>query len=180
MQHRRGQRLHVVIGDLARVLDVDFAGSARRHLRLQGAELLAEGQVRSEHGEQLGGERRHVDRRAHLAARQEVDDLLGDGDRDVDLRLVGRGAEVRRATTPSRAQQRVVLRRRLFREDVERGAGDLAGTDRVRERRFVDDAAARAVDDAHPFSSSRTRPCRSRPRVSAVSGVCTEMKSARA
>ena len=39
--------------------------------------------------------------------------------------------------------------RRLLDEHVQRGAGDLAGFQRVGERGFIDDAAARAVDDSH-------------------------------
>ena len=50
--------------------------------------------------------------------------------RDVDLRLVGRGAEVRRGDEVRRAEQRRFLGR-LGREHVERGAGDVA---RIRAR----------------------------------------------
>ena len=34
-------------------------------------------------------------------------------------------------------------------EHVERGAGDMAAVERVLQRRFVDQPAARAIDDAH-------------------------------
>ena len=74
----------------------------------------------------------------------------------------------------------MIRRRRLLLEDVERGAGDLPGRDRLGERRLVDDAAARAVDDAHAALHARDGLARrSSPRVSAVSGVWMVMKSAR-
>ena len=41
------------------------------------------------------------------------------------------------------------LRRRLLDEHVERGAGDMAGIERARQRRLVDEPAARAIDHAH-------------------------------
>ncbi len=85
------------------------------------------------------------------------------------------------AITCVETEQRMILGRRLLGEDVERGARDLAASDRVRERRLVDDAAARAVHDPHALLHLRRTPSApTRPRVSAVSGVCTEMKSARA
>ena len=49
---------------------------------------------------------------------------------------------------PRRAEQRIFLRR-LLHEHVERGAGDMAAVERVLQRRFVDQPAARAIDDAH-------------------------------
>src|SRR5204863_2357351 len=75
--------------------------------------------------------------------------LLGDTDGDVDLRLAGRGAEVRGRYHLRQPQQRVIGRGRLVDEDVERGAGDVAARDRVGEILLVDDAAAGAVHDAH-------------------------------
>ena len=56
---------------------------------------------------------------------EEVHDLLGDRDRHVDLRLVRRRAEVRRADDLVELEQRMIRRRRLLAEDVERRAGDL-------------------------------------------------------
>ncbi len=53
-------------------------------------------------------------------------------------------------------EQRVVGDR-LAREDVERGAGDLAGVERVLERRVVDELAARAVDHADAVLHLRER-----------------------
>ena len=46
------------------------------------------------------------------------------------------------------AEQRILLRR-LLGEHVEGRAGDLAGIERRAQRRLVDQAAARAIDDAH-------------------------------
>ena len=92
------------------------------------------------------------------AGQQEVAHLLGDLQRDVLLRLGRRGAEMRRADDVLAAPNSGIVRRRLRREHVERGAGDVAGFERVRQRRLVDQAAARAVDDAHAASSSSPAP----------------------
>ncbi len=45
--------------------------------------------------------------------------------------------------------ERVVLRRRLLLEDVERRAADLPRFERLEQRGLVDDAAARGVHDPH-------------------------------
>ena len=47
------------------------------------------------------------------------------------------------------SEQRIIGRRRLFLEDVERRTGDLAATQGINQRRFINQSAARAVDEAH-------------------------------
>ena len=91
---------------------------------------------------------RHVDREADGAARQVVDEQLGRLDGDGGLRLDRRGAEVRRQDDIGHLQKRMVRRRRLLHENVEGGAGQVAGLEGVGQRLFVNDAAAGAVDDA--------------------------------
>src|SRR3546814_6382930 len=66
----------------------------------------------------------HVERVDDPAGEEIVADLLGDLDRDIDLRFVGRRAEVRGADEVRRAEQRMVGRRRFGLEHVERGARD--------------------------------------------------------
>ena len=96
---------------------------------------------------------------------------MRDIDRDLDLRLVGGGAEMRRRDHGVEIQQRMVGGRRFLDKHVERGAGDLAGFDRVDQRGLIDDAAARAVDDSHALLHLRERRGADEPRVSSVSGV---------
>ncbi len=126
-QHRDRDRPDVELGDGPRVLDRDLGRRVGRELGEKAPELLAEQEVRPQQLQHLGTHRRHVDGRLHLAAHEEVGDLLGDRDRDVDLRLAGRGAEVRRhdhlrqaraADGPSAAaprRRRRAPRRRPFR-----------------------------------------------------------------
>ena len=64
-------------------------------------------------------------------AQQIVRHLLGDLQRDVLLRLGGRGAEMRRAHHIGMTEQRV-FRRRLLDEHVEGRAGDMTGIERWR------------------------------------------------
>ena len=78
---------------------------------------------------------------------EHVEDLTHDVDRDVHLRFGGRARDVRREHGARRAADGGVGRQRLARVDVERGAGDRSGLQRGRQRRQVDDLAARAVHD---------------------------------
>ena len=73
------------------------------------------------------------------------------------LGLGGRGAEVRGDDDVVVAVEQRVVGDRLGREDVERGAGDLAGVERVLERLVDEQLAAGAVDDAHAVLHLRER-----------------------
>ena len=114
--------------DLAELLDERDAGT---HVRVDDTAGDVDGV-----GNELAAERE-----AHRAR---------DRDARLLLRLVGGGAEVRRDDDVRQVEQargRAALGRRLAREDVEAGAGDLAGRERRVERVLVDEAAARDVDD---------------------------------
>ena len=82
------------------------------------------------------------------AAGEGGDDLLGGLHAGAVLGLGGGGAEVRRDDDVGVAEQRVVGDR-LLREDVERGAGDLAAVERGLEVLVDDQRPAGDVDDAH-------------------------------
>ena len=146
-EHRAGDRLLVQFGRRALDLDRDAGDPVALDLADQAAELLGQLHIGPELRRLLGGERGHVERVGDAAADQEVGHLLGDLDRDIDLRLGGRGAEMRRRDEAGRAEQGVVLRR-LLDEHVERGAADMAALQRVLQRRLVDQPAAGAIDDA--------------------------------
>ena len=96
-----------------------------------------------------------VDRVRDEAAVERRDDLLGDDHAGPVLRLVGGGGEVRRDDDVVELEQRAVVR--LLREDVERGAGELAGAQRLDERLLVDQLAARGVDQARAVVHLRDR-----------------------
>jgi len=74
--------------------------------------------------------------------------LLGDLQRDIDLRFGGRGAEMRRRDEARRPEQRRFLRR-FGREHVKRGARDMPRIEPGLQRRLVDQPATRAIDEAH-------------------------------
>ena len=179
-QHRPGDRLLVELGRGALDLDRDRADVLADDLPDQPAKLFGERHVGLEPRRFLGGQARHVDRVGDPAEQQEIAHLLGDLDRDIDLRFAGRGAEVRGRDEVGRAEQGRVLGR-LGLEHVERRAADLAAVERVLQRRLVDQPAARAIDDPHARAWSWPAPRGSRmPRVWSVSGVWSVMKSARA
>ena len=90
---------------------------------------------------------RDVDRVRDEPAVERRDDLLGDDHAGAILRLARRRGEVRRDDDVVELEQRPGVR--LAREDVERGAGDLARPERLEQRVLVDELAARGVDDPH-------------------------------
>ena len=118
--------LDVVLGDVAAYSMSTSRRRARRQLRLQASRASRRAQERAEHREQLGATDGMLTAARTSPRSEEVDDLLGDRDRDVDLRLAVEAPRCGVATTPVEREQRMVLRRRLLREDVERRAGDLA------------------------------------------------------
>ena len=122
---RRGQRLGVHLRDRALVGDLHLADAGFGELAGERAELLGERDERLQPRRFLGGDRGEVDRVGDRAAQQIIRHLLGDLQRDVLLRLGGRGAEMRRADDVGQAEQRI-LGRRLLDEHVEGGAGDMA------------------------------------------------------
>ena len=97
----------------------------------------------------------HVDRVADFAVEQGGADRLRDFDADIFLRLRRAGAEVRGEDDVSRSRSGEICGRRLHLEDVERRGGDVAVRERCAESRFVDQAAAGAVDDAHALLAER-------------------------
>ena len=138
-----------MLADFAGVLDGDFAQVVAEDLPLKQSELFAERDVRPDDRQQLGAQRRHVHRAAHRAVLQVINHLFGDHRGDAQLRLGGRSAEVRRGDDLIKAEQRIIGRRRLFLEHVERRTGDLAAAQGINQRRFINQSAARAVDEAH-------------------------------
>ena len=124
-------------------------------LHRDAAELRGERDVRPERLELLGADHGDVHGVRDEPAVERGDDLLGDDHARAILRLVGRRGEVRRDDDVVELEQRA--RVRLFGEDVERRAGDLAALQRVDESGLVDQLAARRVDDPYAVAHLRER-----------------------
>src|SRR5215813_1239651 len=148
-KNRLSDRAHVEVGHLAAVIDLNLADRLVEELGLEVAQFGAQCQVRPHRFERFGRDRRDVDRARDRAREQEVSNRLGDRDGDRLLRLMRRGAEVRRDDHFVQPEQRIVRRHGLLLEDVERGARELARFYRVVKRPLVDQPAARRIDDAH-------------------------------
>ena len=131
----------------------DPARVAAGELDRKPAELGRERDVRAEHLEVLGADDRDVDGVRDEPAFERRHHLLGDDQARAVLRLVGRGREVRGRDDVLEPEQLPFVR--LGREDVERGARDLAGADRLGQRRLVDELASRGVDDPDAVSHLR-------------------------
>ena len=92
---------------------------------------------------------RHVDRCQDRLARKRRADSLRHVEGDADLRLDRRCAKMRREDDARHTDEWVAFFQRLAREDVDRRARDMPRLHGVSEILLVDDAAARAVDEAH-------------------------------
>ncbi len=88
-----------------------------------------------------------VHRAADFATVQIREDGVACIDADCRLRFIRARAEVRRQHDILQSKQRVILRRRLFREHIQRRAADLLFLDRLGKRDFIDHFAAGVIDD---------------------------------
>ena len=141
--------------DLALVREPRLLHPALRHLREEAAHRLGEPDPGYLLLVGLGVHGRQVHRVHDDTPQQRVGDLVGDGERDGRLGLVGRRAQMGRHDHLLELEERVIGRRRLLLEDIERGAGDAARLDRARQRQLVDEAAAGAVDEARARLEAR-------------------------
>ena len=111
------------------------------------AEAVGHLDVGRDFGVLLFGERGDVDGVLDDAELEVVADLVGELDADGFLGFVGGAGDVRAEQDVVEAEVGRVLER-LLAEDVERGAGDVAGLDGFGEGFVDDELAAGAVDDA--------------------------------
>ena len=146
-QDAEREEARVALGDPAEVLDLD-AVDAVAERGADPAEPQRERDERPEHLGVLRADRGDVDRGGDDAAGERGDDLLGRLHAGAVLRLGGRGAQVGRDDDVGVAEERVVGDR-LLGEDVQRGAGDLAGVDRGLEVLVDHERPAGDVDDPH-------------------------------
>ena len=140
-----GQQARVVFGERAVDLDRDPADVAARELECEPPELRRERDERAEHLEVLRADGRDVDGVRDEPAFERRGDLLGDDHTGAVLRLLGRRGEVWRDDDIRRPEQRPVVR--LLREDVDRGARELARFEGGDERLLVDELAAGGIDE---------------------------------
>jgi hypothetical protein len=137
---------------VAGALDLDLLDGARTQLPLEAAELLTKYQVGAHLLEELRRNRGDVHGVAHRTLQEIVANLFRRGNRDVDLCLPRRCAQVRRADHVAHAKQRMVRRRRLLREHVEGGSAHLAGIEGLGQGLLVHDPAPGRVHDQHPWA----------------------------
>ena len=105
--------------------------------------------MRADDRQCFGIEVRHVDRVADCPFKQRGADRLRNFNSDTFLRFSGRSAKVR-----SQNQIRCGTKRRIFGQRfdlkyVQSRRRNMSILQRTRERRFVDQTATRAIDDAH-------------------------------
>jgi len=113
----------------------------------QTAQLFRQRHIGAQLGRFFRRQARHVERVGDTAVDQIIGHLFGHLQGNIDLRFGRRCAKVRGADEIGRAEQRVFLGR-FNREHIERRARDLTACQAILQRCFVDQPAARAVDDA--------------------------------
>ena len=145
-QRGGGQRRDVQLGDLADESHVHAGHAGIDHLAREGAELFGQRHERLQLGRLLRCYRGAVQGVRDRAGEQEVGDLFGDLQRDILLRLLGRGPEVRGSDQVGCPEQHILLRG-LGGEDVERRPANLPALQRGAQRRLVHQPAPGAVDD---------------------------------
>ena len=153
-QHRADEHVVVAVGELAVVADADYLDAILGKLGEQAAQSLGEPDIGLQPPELLRGDGREVDGVTHDAGTQELAHAGGRLETHELLRFPGRGRDMRRRHDLRQAGQ-LCRTGRLGVEDVESRAGDLSGTDRGRERGFVDQIAAGRIDDAHAALAAR-------------------------
>ena len=147
VEGRDGEQARVVVRERAVDRDHDLLGGAVGELHRDAPQPRRERHVRPEHLEVVGADHRDVDGVRDQAAVERRGDLLRDDHARPVLRLAGRRREMRRDDDVVELEQRAGVG--LVDEDVERGAGDLARTERREQSVLVEQRAARGVHDPH-------------------------------
>ena len=149
--------MRVELGQTAVVADADLLQSLARNLGEEGAELFAQLEIRREPLIFFRRKRGHINRVAGHALEQVVAHLLGDANAHDFLRLFGRAGDVGRGDHARVAREPEVLGR-LCLKDVQAGSGHVAALERPKQIAFMDELAARAVDNADARLGERKGP----------------------
>jgi hypothetical protein len=166
-----GQRLGVHAGDPALVRELHLGNAGLGQLTGERAELFRERDEGPQLRRLLRCDRGKLTALEMAPAQEVVRHLLSDLQRDVLLRLGGGGPEVRGAHHV-RVTEQWIRGRRLLGEHVEGGTSHVTGIEGGAQRAFLDQPAARAIDDAHALLHGRERLASMMFLVLSVSGVC--------
>src|SRR5262245_55640218 len=147
-QRRGRQRPGVERGDFTGIFEPNALDAGLRELARKQAKLFGEFHPGPQPRRLLGADAGEVDRIGNRPLEQVVRHLFGDLQGDIFLRLAGGGAQMRRADHIRQAEQRAG-RGGLHLEHIKSGARYLPRFDRLGQSMLVDQAAARAIDDAH-------------------------------
>ncbi|KAG0506165.1 MAG: hypothetical protein Udaeo_04650 [Candidatus Udaeobacter sp.] len=147
-QHRPGNRGGINLVDLAAVVDVERLRAFRCNLRQKFTKLFAETEMRSNDCQRLRVEVGHVHCVTDRAFEQHGANRLRDFNAYAFLRFRRRCAEMRRKNNIGRTAQRRIGWQRFNFENIQRRACDLPLLQRLRQRRFIHQTAASAIDDA--------------------------------
>jgi hypothetical protein len=129
----------------SRVADQHALGRTVRQRHRHPAQPLGQLQQRTQPPHLVAADRGRVHRPRQVAVHERGAHRAGDLERDVLLRLLRRRPQVRRQHHARQRAQGVVGRQRLRRVDVQPRAAETASAHGVRQRVFVEHAAARRV-----------------------------------
>src|SRR5712692_6893863 len=144
---RRNQQVHVVLSHLTLELELDRAHPAAEELAVQRCQALGEQGEWAQVNELFGRERGGVDRIAGQIAGEHRGDFLGHVERDRCLSLDRGRGDVRSGDEVGQPEEGAVTSG-LVLEHVCRRCRQAPGLERGVQSRFIDDAAARGIDQS--------------------------------
>ena len=147
-QHRRDDRLDVELCRSPFSVDRDPRDRAGSQLSDQAAELFGQSHIGLELGRFFSAQAWHIQGIGYPAVDQIIGHLLCYLQRHINLCFVGAGTKMRGADKVRGTEQGRFLGR-FGLEHIERRARDMAAIHRRLQRRFVNQPAARAVNDPH-------------------------------
>ncbi len=147
-ENRDSQRLGFHRGDLTDVFDRNLFYRAAGDLHDQTAELFRQRQIGAQAQQNGAIDVGSVDRIANGAPHQVIDYLVGNGNSNVFLRFIRRGAQMRCRNNLVKGQQGIV-HRRLLDKHIQSNARYDFRLDGLVQGLFVDNAATGAIKDEH-------------------------------
>ena len=141
---------------MAFIGDLHLQDAALGELARKRAEFFGQFDERLQFWGLFRRDRGEIDGVGDRPAQQIVRHLLGNLKRDILLRLGGGRTQMRRADNVGMPEQHV-RGSGLLDEHIERGTCNLLGIERFDQRLLVDQAAARAIDDADALFHFRQR-----------------------
>ena len=149
LDHRRRQQPRIDFCDLTVVRNIEPLNGTVGKRTDRSAQSFSQVEIRRNDPHYLLRHRRHVHRRRHRLTVERRADPFGDVERHANLRLDGRRAQMRSQHHIFAPDQRMIAWNRFVDKHIDRRARHNTFVERRRQILFVDDPAARTIDQPH-------------------------------